>query len=406
MTQPPQNQAHAPTFLIAPDSFKGSLSATEFCAIAQRVIKDRLPNATVISRPMSDGGEGFVDAFLAANVTQPFETYSPHSLWVANPLGRKVKARFAWAPHTQTAIIEMAQASGLTKLRPPELNPMQTHTYGTGQLINAALNLGAKKIVLGLGGSATNDGGAAALQALGIELFDIKGQPIGLGAQALRQLHRIGDIPAHLTHIDWLIACDVTNPLLGQHGATRVFAPQKGAQPQQMDALEHALSHFADCIQTKTGVATHDLAGAGAAGGMAAGFMGLLNARMQPGFEVLNQTLNLNALFAQHRIDYLITGEGKIDTQTQYGKLPLRLAQLAKAHSPAPITIGVCGAIDLSAHSSTHAPTNPLSAFDALFSITPQPIDLISALQNAPINLQNTLHAIVNLLALSTQKPS
>ena len=370
------------TVLLAPDSFKGSLSAIEFCDIAKQVIETIHPQAKVLSYPMSDGGEGFVDSFVYAGVAEK------QSLWVSDALGKKTKAMFAWQPDNQTAIIEMAQASGLPKIRPSERNPLQTHTYGTGQIIQAALDLGAKKIVLGLGGSATNEGGAGALQALGVELLNSEGQEIGLGGQALTKLASIGKIPEHLMDIEWQLACDVTNPLLGEHGATAIFGPQKGVNPNNYNQLETGLENWARVIESKTGHNIREIEGAGAAGGMAGGFIGILNASVTPGFDVLNQTLKLEKIFDKKPIDLVITGEGKIDTQTRFGKLPMRIAQLALAHQVP--TIGVCGSLQC-------APQD-LPEFKALFSIMNAPMHEVDAFKNTPTLLSNTLFSVIQLI--------
>jgi glycerate kinase len=368
--------------LLAPDSFKGSLSAIQFCEIATQVIQSIQPNATVISRPMSDGGEGFVDSFVFAGLAEK------QTLWTANALGRKTKAAFAWQADTQTAIIEMAQASGLPQIRQEERNPLQTHTYGTGQMIQAALDLGAKKIILGLGGSATNDGGAAALQALGIPLLNSKGKPVGLGGQALAQIREIGEIPKHLLEIEWQLACDVTNPLLGDLGATRVFGPQKGVTEHNFATLEKGLANWAACIETKTGKQIKDVPGSGAAGGMAAGFIGLLNAQVTPGFDILNEQLKLESLISAEPFDYILTGEGRMDEQTRFGKLPMRIAELGLKHGIP--TIGICGSLSCS--------PEELPEFKALFSIMNQPMSEMEAFQNTPVLLKDTLSSLIRLL--------
>lgn len=368
--------------LLAPDSFKGSLSAIAFCEIATQVIQNIQPDAVVISRPMSDGGEGFVDSFIFAGLAEK------HSLWTANALGRKTKAAFAWQADSKTAIIEMAQASGLPQIRQEERNPLQTHTYGTGQMIQAALELGAKKIILGLGGSATNDGGAAALQALGIPLLNHKGKPVGLGGQALAQITQIGEIPAHLLQIEWQLACDVTNPLLGEQGATRIFGPQKGVTEYNFATLEKGLENWANCIQHKTGKQVKEIPGAGAAGGMAAGFIGLLNAKVTPGFDILNEQLKLDALISAEPFDYILTGEGRMDKQTRLGKLPMRIAQLGLKYGVP--TIALCGSLQCS--------PEELPEFKALFSIMNQPMSEMEALQNSPILLRDTLTSVIKLL--------
>lgn len=371
-----------PKILLAPDSFKGSLSAIEFCEIAAKVLRDLAPDAQVFSRPMSDGGEGFVDSFVSAGLAEK------HTAWVANPLGRKTKAAFGWQPDSRTAIIEMAQASGLTKLRADERNPPQTHSYGTGQLILEALKFKPQKIIIGLGGSATNDGGAGALQALGVPLLDAKGQPINLGGQSLKELAHIGDIPPKLRAIEWQLACDVTNPLLGENGATAVFGPQKGVNEHNYSLLESGLENLANHIQQATSQDIRSIPGAGAAGGMAGGFMGLLNARITPGFEVLAAGLQLEQLLITEKPNWILTGEGRMDTQTRFGKLPMRIAQLGQAHGIP--TVGVCGALACS--------PAELPEFTGLFSIVNAPMHEIDALQHAPTLLYDTLYSVFKLL--------
>lgn len=371
-----------PKILLAPDSFKGSLSAIQFCQIAVNVLHELAPDAQVFSRPMSDGGEGFVESFITAGLAQK------HSVWVANPLGRKTKAAFGWQPDSRTAIIEMAQASGLTKLRADERNPLQTHSYGTGQLILEALKLKPLKIIIGLGGSATNDGGAGALQALGIPLLDSQAQPINLGGQGLKALARIGEVPPHLRAIEWQLACDVTNPLLGEQGATRVFGPQKGVNAHNLALLENGLENLADKIQQATSQDIRHIPGAGAAGGMAGGFVGLLNARITPGFEVLAAGVQLEQLLITEKPDWILTGEGRMDAQTRFGKLPMRIAQLGQAHGIP--TVGVCGALAC-------APAE-LPEFTGLFSIMNAPMHEIDALQHAPALLYDTLYSVFKLL--------
>jgi glycerate kinase len=369
--------------LLAPDSFKGSLSAIQFCEIATQVIQSIQPDALVISRPMSDGGEGFVDSFVFADLAEK------QTLWTANALGRKTKAAFAWQADSKTAIIEMAQASGLPQIRQEERNPLQTHTYGTGQMIQSALDLGAKKIILGLGGSATNDGGAAALQALGIPLLNSKGKPIGLGGQALARLSEIGEIPAHLLQIEWQLACDVTNPLLGYLGATRIFGPQKGVTEHNFATLENGLANWATLIEAKTSRQVKDIPGAGAAGGMAAGFIGLLNAQVTPGFDILNERLKLESLISAEQFDYILTGEGRMDEQTRFGKLPMRIAELGLKHGVP--TIGICGSLQCS--------PEELPQFKALFSIMNHPMSEMEAFQKTPVLLKDTLTSVIKLLA-------
>lgn len=368
--------------LLAPDSFKGSLTAQQFCQITQQEILAIDSQAIVHSYPLSDGGEGFVDCFTTTHIAEA------QNLWVAGPLGKKTKATFAWQAEKQTAIIEMAQASGITKVSREDLNPLNTHTLGTGQMIQAAIDLGAKKIILGLGGSATNDGGVGALMALGVKFHDQNNKPINLGGQALKQIHHIAEVPEHLLEIEWQIACDVTNPLLGEEGATAIFGPQKGATETQLNLLEEAMCNYADILMKHTGKNIHLEPGAGAAGGMAGGFMGLLNAKLAPGFDLIEQTFNLDKLIASNHYDYIITGEGRFDEQTRFGKLPLRMAQLGNKHNTP--TIGLCGSLLCS--------VDELPEFKAIFSIVNGIMREQDAMINAPYLLSQTVKSLTPLL--------
>lgn len=374
--------------LIAPDSFKGSISAVEFCEIAASVISTLWPDSNVIQRPLSDGGEGFVDAFVVAGLAERV------SVETLDPLGRAIQADFAWQATTQTAIIEMAQASGLPLLAGDERDPLNASSFGTGLVIKAAIDLGAKCIILGLGGSATNDGGAGALQALGVELLNAKGKPIGLGGAGLSELDHIAAMPAHLHQIEWQLACDVTNPLLGEQGATTVFGPQKGVNADNFSQLENGLAQFARVIEKDLACQIADLSGAGAAGGMAGGFIGVLNAQTQSGFDLLAKASALEALFEpslelmdDQRIDLVITGEGRLDAQTRMGKLPMRVAQMAQQHGVP--TLGVCGQLAI----------NPaeLPEFIALFSLVQGIVDEQTAMQHTPQWLENTLYSALRL---------
>jgi glycerate kinase len=366
--------------LIAPDSFKGSLSAARFCQIAADLIRQHWPQIEVIQRPLSDGGEGFVEALTYCGKAKA------KTVEAQDPLGRTIEAQFGWQAETQTAMVEMAQASGLPLLNPQERDPMHASTYGTGLVIQAALDLGAKRIILGLGGSATNDGGAGALQALGIELLDAKNQPIASGAQGLMQLAKIGDIPAHLNQVEWHLACDVTNPLLGEQGATAIYGPQKGVTPDTFAKFEQALAKFARLIQAKTGQEINTRPGAGAAGGMAGGFMGLLNAQTFSGFDLLAQAIDLDQTF-QQGVDLVITGEGRMDQQTRNGKLPMKLAQMAQRYD-VPI-LGICGQLNIEAEQ--------MPEFIGLFSLLHRLTNETEAMANSEHWLRATLYSVLNL---------
>lgn len=371
------------TFLLAPDSFKGSLTAQQFCQIASQSIQAVQPMAQVMSYPMSDGGEGFVDSFAYAQVGQT------QSLWVANPVGKKIKANYQWIEDSATAIIEMAQASGLPSLTKESLNPANTFTTGTGQLIQAAIAKGAKKIILGLGGSATNDGGVGALMALGIEFLNAKGKSIPLGGQGLKDLVRIGSVPQSLLEIEWVIASDVNNPLLGENGATMIFGPQKGGQPHQLEQLEAGMGHYAEILQQHSKKAVAQVPGAGAAGGMAAGFIALLNASITPGFKVIQELMQLDQVLAEQAVDYIITGEGRFDSQTRFGKLPLQIAQLGQKHQVP--TIGVCGSLTCA--------VEDLPEFTAIFSLCNRVMTEPEAMHQAPYLLQQTLASVTRLIS-------
>lgn len=366
--------------LLAPDSFKGSITAREFCRIGAQVIQRHWPDIQVIQRPLSDGGEGFVEAMLESGQA------TCHVVNSLDPLGRPIKAAFAWQADNHTAIIEMAQASGLPLLNKHERDPMQAGTLGTGLVIKAAIELGARRIILGLGGSATNDGGAGALQALGIQLLDQQNQPIKPGAQGLMQLARIGEIPQNLLDIEWQLACDVSNPLLGENGATAIYGPQKGVTAQTHPKLEQALAQFAHLIDQKTGHNITTRPGAGAAGGMAGGFMGLLNAQTHSGFALLANSIGLNQTFEQG-VDLVITGEGRMDAQTRQGKLPMKLAELAQTYQ-VPI-LGICGQLDIRAEQAPE--------FIGLFSLVNRLTDEADAMQQTETWLADTIYSALNL---------
>ena len=366
--------------LIAPDSFKGSLTAVRFCQVATDLIQKYWPQVEVIQRPLSDGGEGFVEALTYCGKAKA------KTVETQDPIGRTIKAQFGWQAETKTAIVEMAQASGLPLLKPQERDPIHASTFGTGQVIQTALDLGAKRIILGLGGSATNDGGAGALQALGIELLDAHNQPIAPGAQGLMQLAKIGDIPAHLNQVEWHLACDVTNPLLGEQGATAVYGPQKGVTPDTYPKFEQALAQFAWLIQAKTGQDISTRPGAGAAGGMAGGFMGLLNAHTFSGFDLLAQAVELEQTFEQG-VDLVITGEGSMDQQTRNGKLPMKLAQMAQRYD-VPI-LGICGQLNIEAEQ--------MPEFIGLFSLLHCLTDETDAMAHSEYWLRSTLYSALQL---------
>ncbi|MFB5745185.1 glycerate kinase [Cedecea sp. S5-13] len=310
--------------VIAPDSFKESLTAMQVAEAIEQGFRQIYPHADYLKLPMADGGEGTVESMVAATEGKIIP------VTVTGPLGLPVDAFFGLTGDGDTAIIEMAAASGLHLVVPEKRNPLLTGTFGTGELILAALEHGARKIIIGIGGSATNDGGAGMMQALGAKLCDVQGNEIGAGGAALAELSTLdlSLLDARLAECDILVACDVDNPLCGKYGASAVFGPQKGATSEQVQQLDAALMHYGNLIERVSGKGVINVAGAGAAGGMGASLSGLLNARLQPGVAIVTEALRLAE--AVQGADLVITGEGRIDSQTIHGKTPIGVARVAK----------------------------------------------------------------------------
>lgn len=310
--------------VIAPDSFKESLSAREVAEAVECGLRYVLPDAEYLKVPMADGGEGTVTALTDATGGQVLQAE------VTGPLGDKVSAAFGMCGDGYTAVIEMAEASGLHHVPWLKRNPLLTTSYGTGELITAALDAGAKKIILGIGGSATNDGGAGMLQALGARLTDAEGQGLGFGGSALTKLHRIdlSGLDARLENVVIETACDVDNPLCGERGASFVFGPQKGATTEMVILLDAALKHFAQLARRDTGCVIADKPGTGAAGGMGGGLLLLPNACLKAGVQIVEKAVGLAEKLQD--ADWVITGEGRMDGQSIHGKAPVGVAKTAK----------------------------------------------------------------------------
>ncbi|MBV9865165.1 MAG: glycerate kinase [Abitibacteriaceae bacterium] len=311
--------------ILAPDSFKGSLSATQACAALERGARGALNGieCQFTAVPLADGGEGTVDALLrgAGGTSQ--------TVRVRGPLRDEVEAQWGLLAGGQ-AVVEMAQASGLTLVPPEHRSAGQASSYGTGQVIQAALEAGCRELLIGIGGSATTDGGAGALQALGVRFLDANGRELPPGGTALNQLHRID-----LTHLDprlkdtkITVLCDVTNPLCGPDGAAFIYGPQKGASPREVEALDAALSHFADVVEATFGKDFRDIPGAGAAGGMGFGLMAFLGAHLTPGINAVLEATRFAAKL--ETADLVLTGEGSIDAQTLSGKALAGVADAAR----------------------------------------------------------------------------
>lgn len=324
--------------IIAPDSFKDSLSAEGVAQAIAAGLRDVWPDAQLIQCPMADGGEGTVDAVLAACNGELRRQR------VRGPLGETVEARWGWLADSQTAIIEMAEASGLQLVPPGQRDACTTTTFGTGELIRAALDLGARRVILAIGGSATNDGGAGAMQALGVHLLDAAQQPLPPGGLGLAQLAHINleHLDPRLAQVRFEIAADVNNPLCGPHGASAIFGPQKGANPGQVQQLDAALGHFADHCAKVLPHDVRDEPGSGAAGGLGFAAKAFLGAQFRAGVEVVAELVGLDA--AVRGADLVITGEGRFDAQTLRGKTPFGVARIAQRHgAPVIVIAGTLG---------------------------------------------------------------
>jgi glycerate kinase len=356
--------------IIAPDSFKDSLSAQGVASAIAQGLAQVWPDAQLVECPMADGGEGTVEAVLAACAGQWRSTA------VQGPLDGTVQARWGWLQASRTAIIEMAEASGLQLLPSHQRDACRSSTFGTGELIRAALDAGAQRVILAIGGSATNDAGAGALQALGVRLLDAQGQALARGGLALAGLARIDleRMDPRLAQVRFEIAADVDNPLCGPHGASAVFGPQKGATPQQVERLDAALGHFADhCAKVLPKDARAE-PGSGAAGGLGFAAKAFLDARFRPGVEVVAELVGLEANL--EGADLVITGEGRFDTQTLRGKTPFGVARVAQRHHvPVLVIAGTLGEgyQQLYAH-----------GVDAAFALLPGPMTLEQACRQAP----------------------
>ncbi|HGY1779836.1 TPA: glycerate 2-kinase [Citrobacter amalonaticus] len=323
--------------VIAPDSYKESLSATEVAQAIEKGFREIFPDAQYVSVPVADGGEGTVEAMIAATHG------SAHSALVTGPLGEKVNANWGMSGDGKTAFIEMAAASGLALVPPDKRNPLITTSRGTGELILQALDSGASNIIIGIGGSATNDGGAGMVQALGAKLCDANGTEIGYGGGSLNTLNTIdvSGLDPRIKQCAIRVACDVTNPLVGEQGASRIFGPQKGATEPLILELDRNLAHYADIIKKSLSVDVKNVPGAGAAGGMGAALMAFLGAELKSGIEIVTQALNLEEHI--HDCTLVVTGEGRIDSQSIHGKVPVGVANVAKKyHKP---VIGIAGSL-------------------------------------------------------------
>ena len=312
--------------LVAPDSFKGSLTALRVAEAIERGVRQVFPDARVVKVPIADGGEGTVDALVVATGGRVLESE------VTGPLGEPVRARWGVLGGGGAAVIEMAAASGLPLVPRDRRDPRYTTTRGTGDLVRAALDAGLERLVVGIGGSATNDGGTGMARALGVRFLDAEGRDLPEGGAALARLSRIdlSGLDPRVRALDLMVACDVDNPLTGPRGASAVYGPQKGATPAIVAELDAALARYAEVARAATGRDAATLPGAGAAGGLGAGLLFFTPARLRPGVEIVLETTRFDDLVKG--ADLVVTGEGRTDFQTAMGKAPVGVAAAAKRH--------------------------------------------------------------------------
>ncbi|MDF0606808.1 glycerate kinase [Neisseriaceae bacterium TC5R-5] len=372
--------------VIAPDSYKESLTAMQVASEIEAGFREIFPDAEYCKMPMADGGEGTVQAMLDASDGQW------QQLSVTGPLGQVVSAFYGLTGGTHMAVIEMAAASGLALVPLAQRNPLLTTSRGTGELILAALDAGAWHFVLGIGGSATNDGGAGMLQALGIGLLDEAGESLGPGGAELARLARIdlSGLDSRLSHCRFDVACDVSNPLLGPQGASAVFGPQKGADSQMVAQLDAALAHFAHIIVRDLGVEVAHIPGAGAAGGMGAALLAFLHGRLRSGSDIIAEAIGLDA--AVQGAQLVLTGEGRIDSQSIQGKTPIGVARVAQRYGVPVIALAGGLARD---RAVVHQ-----YGLDAVFGAVCQPCSVVDAMAEAAFNVRSAARNIAATLKL------
>ena len=372
-------------FVLAPDSFKESMTAREACDAMERGIKKVIKDAECIKVPMADGGEGTVEALVMSTEGKLVETF------VTPPIGKeKEKASYGLLGDGSKAIIEMASASGIQLVKREERNPLIATTFGTGELILDAIKNGAKHILIGIGGSATNDGGAGMIQALGGHLLDSDGNELPFGGLALSKLNKIdlSNLNESLKGVTFEIACDVNNPLIGEKGASRIFGPQKGATEEMIVALDKALENYANVIKKDLGKDVAHIEGAGAAGGLGAALLAFLNAKLLRGIDLIIKHTELEEKIKG--ADFVFTGEGGIDSQTIFGKTPMGVALAAKRHGVK--TIAFAGKVEDG--SENLYDVGITSIFGILRGVT----SLDEALKDGAKNLEKTVENVVRIL--------
>lgn len=372
--------------VIAPDSFKESLSADKCAQAIKAGFADVFPDAEYVCLPIADGGEGTVEAMVAATGGRVIH------LEVTGPMGSPVRGFYGLTGEGNTAIIEMAAASGLMLVAPDARNPMVASSYGTGELIRHVLDTGVRHIILGIGGSATVDGGMGMAQALGVRFLDAQGNVLEARGETLAQLARIdmANRDSRLAECEIEVACDVDNPLTGPRGAAAVFGPQKGATPAMVEALEQGLVNYANVLQKLTGLDLSQRPGGGAAGGMGIGASVFLGATLKPGIDIVLKAVKLEQAVEQASL--VITGEGRIDSQTAGGKAPVGVASIARQHN-VPV-IGIAGVL------GDGVEVVHQHGIDVVFSILPRLAPLSDVLAEGEANLYYCARNIASTLKL------
>ena len=372
-------------FILVPDSFKGTLSAIEVCNIMKSSIKNLYKDANIISVPVADGGEGTVDAFLYALGGEK------KSVWVSDAFNeQKILAHYAMLKD-DIAVIEMAACAGLPLVK-NRLEPDKTTTFGVGELIIDAINSGAKKIILGLGGSATNDGGCGMAAALGVKFKDEQDQEFIPTGGTLSQIYKIdmNNIYSKIKDVEFVSMCDVDNPLCGKLGASAVFAPQKGADEDMVKSLDEGLAHLAKIIKRDLHIEVKDIKGAGAAGGLGAGSIAFLQSKLTKGIDVILDTINFDELVS--KADIVFTGEGKFDSQSLHGKVVMGVANRSQKYkTPVIVVTGAIGENIQEAYNK---------GITAIFSINKEPMEFSKSALKSKENMILTMENILRLLKI------
>ncbi|SHJ26533.1 glycerate kinase [Clostridium cavendishii DSM 21758] len=370
--------------VLAPDSFKESMTAKEACEAMEKGIKKANKNIKCIHVPMADAGEGTMKSLVDATNGQIYKAK------VIGPLGNEVEASYGILGDEETGVLEMASASGIHLVPINERNPLKITTYGAGQLIKDCLDKGVKRLLIGIGGSATNDGGTGVIQALGGKLLDEDNKELGFGGGELSKLVRIdaAKLDDRLKNIVIEVACDVTNPLCGENGASKVFGGQKGATPEMIEILDNNLKHYAKIIKEQLSKDIIDVKGAGAAGGLGAGLMAFLDVKLKRGVELVIQYAALEEKIKN--ADMVWTGEGSIDFQTQYGKTPLGVATVAKKYNKPVVALAgrVGEGVDILY----------TKGIDSIFGIMKGATSIEQALADGKKNIENTAENIIRLI--------